>query len=149
MVSSKEKTPSAYLASLPAEQRAVIAAVRAVILANLPEGYVESMNWGMLSYEVPLSRYPNTYNKQPLSYAGLASQKNNYSVYLLNVYFQPALLTRIEEWYTAHGKRCDMGKCCLRFKRIADIPLDLIGELVASTTVDEMIALTVKAHPDR
>jgi hypothetical protein len=77
MVSSKETTPAAYLASLPADRRKVIAAVRAVIKKHLPAGFVETMNWGMLAYEVPLKRYPDTYNKQPLLYLALAAQKNN------------------------------------------------------------------------
>ncbi len=141
MVSSKETTPAAYLASLPAERRKVIAAVRAVIRKHLPEGYVETMNWGMLSYEIPLSRYPDTYNKQPLSYAALAAQKNNFAVYLMNVGTTPGWLDAVKSWYTAEGKRLDMGKCCLRFKRLEDLPLDLVGELVASTSVDKMIEL--------
>jgi Domain of unknown function (DU1801) len=141
MVSSKETTPSGYLASLPADRRAVIAAVRKVIRANLPEGYVESMNWGMLSYEVPLKRY--------LCYIGLAAQKNNFAVYLMNVYADPKRFARLKAWYDANGKRFDMGKCCLRFKRLDDIPLDIVGEIVASTPVDELIAITEKAHPKR
>ena len=82
MVSSKETTPAAYLASLPPERRKVIAAVRAVVKKNLPKGYVETMNWGMLAYEIPLTRHPSTYNKQPLMYLALAAQKNNYALYL-------------------------------------------------------------------
>ncbi|HLF04101.1 MAG TPA: DUF1801 domain-containing protein, partial [Dehalococcoidia bacterium] len=76
MVKSAAATPEAYLDALPQERRAVIAAVRRVILENLPPGYQESMNWGMICYEVPLERFPKTYNKQPLMYAALASQKN-------------------------------------------------------------------------
>ena len=82
MVSSKETTPAAYLASLPPEHRKVIAAVRAVVKKRLPKGYVETMNWGMLSYEIPLSRYPDTYNKQPLMYIALAARKNQISPFL-------------------------------------------------------------------
>ena len=85
MVSSKETTPAAYLASLPPERRKVVAAVRAVVKKRLPKGYVESMNWGMLAYEIPLSRYPDTYNKQPLMFVALAAQKNNYALYLTGV----------------------------------------------------------------
>lgn len=82
MVSSKQTRPAAYLASLPPERRRVIAAVREVIKKRLPKGFVETMNWGMLAYEVPLSRYPDTYNKQPLMYLALAAQKNNYAFYM-------------------------------------------------------------------
>ena len=149
MVSSKETTPTAYLASLPADRRAVIASVRKVIRTHLPTGYVETMNWGMLSYEIPLSRYPDTYNGQPLCYIGLAAQKNNYAIYLMNVYADSSRHARLRAWYDAKGKRLDMGKCCLRFKRLDDIPLDIVGELVASSPVDEMIAINEKAHPKR
>jgi Domain of unknown function (DU1801) len=141
MVSSKETTPAAYLASLPPERRKVIAAVRAVIRKHLPKGYVETMNWGMLSYEIPLSRYPVTYNKQPLSYAALAAQKNNYSVYLMNVGEGSAGHRRLVAAYAAAGRRLDMGKCCLRFKTVEELPLDIIGDIVASTSVEAMIAM--------
>ena len=141
MVSSKETTPAAYLASLLPERRKVVAAVRAVIRKHLPKGYVETMNWGMLSYEIPLSRYPITYNKQPLAYAALAAQKNNYSVYLMNVGDGSAGHRRLVEAYAAAGRRLDMGKCCLRFKTVEELPLDIIGEIVASTSVESMIAM--------
>ena len=140
MVSSKETTPQAYLASLPEERRAVIAAVRGVIKARLPDGYVEAMNWGMLSYEVPLSRYPVTYNKQPLSYVALAAQKNNYAIYMMNVYGDKTLLDRLLTAYAAMGRKPDMGKCCIRFRKLDELPLDVIGDIVASTPVERMIA---------
>lgn len=140
MVSSKETTPAAYLASLPPERRAVIAAVRDVVRQHLPTGYVEAMSWGMLSYEVPLSRCPVTYNKQPLSYVGLAAQKNNYALYLMSAYDGSPLRDRIAAHYAAAGRRLDMGKCCLRFKSLDELPLDLIGEIVGATTVDALIA---------
>ena len=93
MVSSKETTPAAYIASLAAEQRTVIEAVRAVVKQRLPKGYVETMNWGMLSYEIPLSTYPDTYNKQPLMYVALAAQKGKYALYTTNVRSTPARST--------------------------------------------------------
>ena len=139
MVSSKETTPTAYLASLPPERRKVIAAVRKVVKANLPTGYAETMNWGMLCYEIPFSRYPVTYNKQPLCYIGLAAQKNNYALYLMNVYSEPKLLTRLQAFYKSIGRKLDMGKCCLRFKQLEHLPLDVIGDLVAATPVEKMI----------
>ena len=83
---SDAQTVEAYLAELPDDRRAAISAVREVILENLPDGYEESMNWGMIAYEVPLSTYPDTYNGQPLSYAALASQKNHMAVYLSGIY---------------------------------------------------------------
>lgn len=140
MVSSKETTPAAYLASLPAERRKVIAKVRSVVKKHLPKGYVETMNWGMISYEVPLSRYPDTYNKQPLMYMALAAQKNNYALYMMNVYADAVLRGKLEAAYRSAGRRLDMGKGCLRFKSLEEIPLDVIGEIVAATPVEKRIA---------
>ena len=140
MVSSKETTPAAYLASLPPERRKVITAVRAVIKKRLPAGYVESMNWGMLAYEIPLSRYPDTYNKQPLMYLALAAQKNNYALYLSCVSNNKPLMAKLAAAYKAAGQPLDMGKGCLRFKTLEELPLDVIGEIVASTSVEKRIA---------
>ncbi len=141
MVSSNETTPAAYLASLPPERRKVIEAVRAVVKKRLPKGYVEAMNWGMLSYEIPLSRYPDTYNKQPLMYVALAAQKNNYALYLTGagVSSETALMARLAAAYTAAGKKLDMGKSCLRFKSLDELPLDVIGDIVASMSVERRI----------
>lgn len=139
MVSSKETTPAAYLASLPPERRKVIAAVRDVVTKHLPQGYVESMNWGMLSYEIPLSRYPNTYNKQPLMYLALAAQKNNYALYMTGVSGNRVLMAKLASAYKAMGRKLDMGKSCLRFNSLDELPLDVIGEIVASTPVERRI----------
>jgi hypothetical protein len=128
MVSSSATTPEQYLAELPEELR------------YLPEGYRESMSWGMLSYEIPLERYRNTYNKQPLGYAALAAQKNGYSLYLTCVYSDAEQERRLREGFAAAGKKLNMGKSCVRFKRLDDLPLELIGELIASTPPDQFIA---------
>ena len=140
MVSSKETTPTAYLASLPPERRKVIAAVRAVVKKRLPKGYVETMNWGMLSYEIPLSRCPDTYNKQPLMYLALAAQKNNYALYMTGVSGDKVLMGRLAAAYKAAGRKLEMGKSCLRFKTLEELPLDVIGDIVASTPVERRIA---------
>lgn len=140
MVSSKETSPAAYLANLPAERRAVIEAVRSVVKQRLPAGYVESMNWGMLCYEIPLSRYPDTYNKQPLMYFALAAQKNNYALYMQSVAGMPDARDRLGDAYKAAGRKFDMGGSCLRFKSLEELPLTLIGDIVASTSVEQRIA---------
>jgi uncharacterized protein YdhG (YjbR/CyaY superfamily) len=140
MVSSKATTPAAYLASLPPERRKVIAAVRAVVKKRLPKGYVETMNWGMLAYEIPLSRYPDTYNKQPLMYLALAAQKNNYALYMTGVSGDKALMARLTAAYKAAGRKLDMGKSCLRFNALEELPLDVIGDIVAATPVEQRIA---------
>jgi Domain of unknown function (DU1801) len=146
MVSSKETTPAAYLKSLPAERRAVVAAVRAVIKKRLPEGYVETMNWGMLSYEVPLKVYPDTYNKKPLSYVALAAQKNNYAIYIMCVNGEKGQRHVIEDAFKAAGKKLDMGGCCVRFKKLENIPLEFIGDVVASTPMKRLIEMAQEAR---
>jgi len=140
MVSSKETTPAAYLASLPAERRKVVAAVRSLIRKHLPKGYVESMNWGMLAYELPLSRYPDTYNGQPLAAFALAAQKHNYALYLTCIHEPEASLAKLQAAYTAAGRKLDMGKSCLRFKTLEELPTDVLGEIIASTTVERLVA---------
>ena len=141
MAGSDATTVQEYLDALPDERRAALGAVREVILANLPDGYVETMKWGMITYEVPLTRYPDTYNKQPLGYAALASQKRYMSLYLMGVYADPEAREWFERAYAERGKKLDMGKSCLRFKRLDDLPLDVIGTLVARTPVDEFLRL--------
>ncbi len=136
---SEATTVEQYLAELPADRRETIATVRSVILENLPDGYVESMNWGMIAYEVPLETYPDTYNKQPLAFAALASQKNHMAVYLAGIYISDDARDEFEKAYRATGKRFDVGKSCVRFRKLEDLPLDLIGETIASVPVDRFI----------
>jgi uncharacterized protein YdhG (YjbR/CyaY superfamily) len=138
-VRSDAATVDEYLASLPDERREAIEVVRNEILANLPDGYEEAMNWGMIAYQVPLSVNPDTYNGQPLMYAALASQKNHMAVYLTSVYAQEASRLAFVEAYQATGKKADIGKSCVRFKTLDDLPLDLIGQTIASTPVDTFI----------
>lgn len=140
MVSSKETTPAAYLASLPPERRKVVSTVRALVRKHLPKGYVETMNWGMLSYEIPLRVYPDTYNKQPLSYMALAAQKNNYALYMTGIASNSTLMGKLAGAYKDAGIKLDMGKGCLRFKTLEELPLDVIAEIVAATSVEQRIA---------
>jgi hypothetical protein len=134
-------TVSEYLASLPEDRKKAMAAVRKVIRANLPKGFVESMNWGMIVYEVPLKTYPDTYNGQPLAYAGLASQKNYMSVYLMGLYGSEPLRAKFESAYKATGKRMDVGKSCVRFRTLDDLPLDVVGDAIGALTLDQFLAL--------
>jgi Domain of unknown function (DU1801) len=136
MASSKATTVDAYLEELPPERRAIVASVRDLVRRNLPEGYRETMNWGMISYELPLERYPNTYNKQPLGYAALAAQKNNYTLYLTCTYQNDKQRKWLEREFKKAGKKLDMGKSCLHFKRLEDLPLDVIAQAIASTPPD-------------
>lgn len=138
---SDATTVREYLDSLPDDRRRALTKVRTVIRRNLPRGIVESMNWGMISYEVPLRTYPNTYNGQPLAYAALASQKNHMSVYLMGIYGDESLRARFEAAYRATGKRLDVGKSCVRFRTLDDLPLDVIGDAVGAMTLDEFLAM--------
>ena len=141
MARSEATTVEEYLDELADDRRATLEAVRDVVRANLPDGYEETVQFGMISYVVPLERYPKTYNRQALQYAALASQKNYVSLYLMNVYGNEETERWFVDSYRASGKRLDMGKACVRFKSIDDLPLDLIGETIARTSVDEFIAL--------
>ena len=113
---SGANTVEQYLAELPGARRTAIQTVREVILAHLPRGYEEVMNWGMITYQVPLFKYPDTYNKQPLMYAALASQKNYMSLYLTAVHMDEKTRKEFEKEYRATGKKMDIGKSCIRFR---------------------------------
>ena len=144
---SNASTVSEYLSSLTPAARADISKVRRVILKNLPKGYKEAVQWGMICYAVPLSRYPDTYNGQPLCYAALAAQKNHHSLYLMNVYSTRAEEKEFKARYEASGRKLDMGKSCVRFRAADDLPLDLIGKVIAKTPVDDFIASYEKSRP--
>ena len=135
MAKSKAKTVDEYLLELPEDRRAEIAIVRKVMLANFPDGYQEMMQFGMIRYVVPLERYPVTYNGQPLMFAALASQKNYMSLYLMNICSDEAVEKWFVEGYKASGKKLDIGKACVRFKSLQDLPIDLVGEAIALTPV--------------
>ena len=137
---SLAQTVEQYLEELPPDRRDVISAIRKTILNNLPRGYSEAMNWGMISYEIPLADYPDTYNGQPLNYLALAAQKNHYSLYMMGVYQDSEQETKLKEGFRKLGKKLDMGKSCLRFRKLEDIPLDVIGELIAGVSPEMMIA---------
>lgn len=143
---SDAATPQEYLEGLPPERRKVVAAVRELVRAHIPEGYEEGVNYGMLVWEVPLERVPDTYNGQPLGYAGLAAQKNHYALYLHGVYMSPAKAAAVREAYARAGKRLDMGKSCLRFRTLEDLVPEAVGEAVAAMEVEEFIAAYEKGH---
>jgi hypothetical protein len=140
MAASAATTVDEYLAELPPGRADVVRTVRDVILGHLPAGFAETMDWGMISYEIPLERYPDTYNGRPLQALGLAAQARHYALYLNTVYTSPALQQGLRDSYALAGRRLDMGKSCLRFKGFADIDLDVIGELVAAVGTDDFIA---------
>jgi len=141
MPRSKATTVDGYLSELSPDQRKAITVVRKVIQKHLPRGYEETVNWGMISYEIPLSRYSSTYNKQPLSYLALAAQKSYNAIYMMRASGDKAQENKLRDAFEKQGKKLDMGKSCIRFKSADDLPLDAIGELVASTKPDEWIAI--------
>jgi Domain of unknown function (DU1801) len=140
MATSDATTVKEYLASLPPERRTAIEKVRRVIRKNLPAGFKEGMQYGLIGYYVPLSRLAHTYNGEPLMIAGLGSQKNYMSAYLMSVYGSPRLRRWFESEYRKSGKKLDMGKSCLRFRSVDDLPLDLIGQAIAAVSVDDYVA---------
>jgi len=146
MVQSAAATVADYLDALPPERRAVIAEVRKVIRRNLPKGYQEVMNWGAITYELPLERYPNTYNGQPLCYAALAAQKNHFALYLMTVYGDTKLEQELRAAFRKAGKKLDMGKSCVRFKSVDQLPLDAIGRIIAAVPPDKYIAAYEKSR---
>ena len=141
MAPSNQQSVNKYIDALSADRQSDINAVRNVILENLPDGYEETVRHGMICYVIPLATYPITYNKLPLMFAGLASQKNYMTVHLMNIYGNPADEEWFVERYKATGKKLNMGKSCVRFKTLEDLPIDLIGEAVARTPVTSYIQL--------
>ena len=142
---SKATTPKQYLEELPEDRKDPMSKLRQQILENLPEGLEETMSYGMLGYVIPHSVYPDGYHcnpKLPLPFMNLASQKNFIAVYSMVLYSKKELM----EWFTSeYAKRCkyklDMGKSCMRFKRMDDIPFDLLGELTAKVSAEEWISI--------
>ena len=146
---SNAKTVDEYIAELPPERQQDIRAVRKVIRENLPDGYEEVINWGMITYQVPLSVYPDTYNRRPLMYAALASQKNHMAVYINSIYADEGRREQFEKEYRLTGKRYDVGKSCVRFRKLDDLPMPVIAKAIASIKMDDFIKLAIKAESDR
>ena len=140
VVRSDALTPQQFLVELPSQRREIVIAIREAVLEALPEGYEEAMAWGMLTYQVPLSRYPDTYNGKALAYAALASQKNYVSLHLMSVYGDQATEDWFHDRYRASGKKLNMGKSCVRFRNLDDVPLDVIGDVIARTSVEQFLA---------
>ena len=138
---SNVKTPAQYIASLPADRAKTIATVRALVNQHIPQGYEECLIWGTIGWTIPLSRYPDTYNQQPICYVALASQKNYCSLYLMGAFWSPAQLQHLKAEFKAAGKKLDMGKCCVHFKSPDDLPLEAIGKLISAISSDEWIEM--------
>ncbi|HSJ15192.1 MAG TPA: DUF1801 domain-containing protein [Longimicrobiales bacterium] len=133
-------TPEQYLEALPEDRRALIGAVRELILRNVPAGYTEAVAFDMLTWSIPLARYPDTYNGQPLACIALASKKNYCTLHLNSVYQSPEREQRLRAAYADAGRKLDLGKACIRFRRLEDLHTDAIAELIADVTPDCFIA---------
>ena len=145
---STAKTPAEYVDSLPDERKSVIENIKKTVLDNLPEGFEETMSYGMLGYVVPHSIYPSGYHcdpKMPLPFISVASQKNFIAFYHMGIYADESLLNWFVVEYPKHCKtKLDMGKSCIRFKKMNDIPYELLGQLVAKMSVQDWISLYEK-----
>ncbi|MEO1528964.1 MAG: DUF1801 domain-containing protein [Planctomycetota bacterium] len=142
MKSTDATTPKQYIDGLPEERRPTMRKLRALLRKHLPKGFVESIRWGMICYEVPLKTFPETYNGQPLMYAALAAQKNHYGVYLCGIYSDETLKAKFVKQWKDRGTKLDMGKSCIRLKDWDACEDDLIGEAIAAFSVDEFVELT-------
>jgi uncharacterized protein YdhG (YjbR/CyaY superfamily) len=146
MPAAEPTTVDAYLAALPAERRTALEAVRATILEHLPEGFEEGIQHGMIDYHIPIAAFPDTYNGKPLSIISLANQKRHMALYLMGVYGDEAEEARFRERWLGTGAPLDMGKSCVRFRRLADVPLEVVAEAVRRISPDDLVALHQRAH---
>lgn len=143
---SKAASVPQYISELPAERRVTVSTVRDVMRRHMPAGFAEFMGYGMICWGIPLEKYPDSYNGQPLCYAALASHKNHCALYLMNVYADDSHSRELQEAFAAAGKKLDMGKSCIRFRSADALELDVIGRIVASTTPEQFIARTEALH---
>jgi hypothetical protein len=134
-----ELTPESYIENLTADRQELVSAIRDTVCANIDPGFEEMIDFGMIAWCVPLERYPDTYNGHPLMYAALASQKRYVSLYLMGIYADPEIAQWFQEEYATLGLKPNMGKSCVRFRKLADVPFDLIGQSVSRYTVDSYL----------
>lgn len=146
MTPTSRPTVAQFLARLPLARRREVARVRKLIRRHLPPGYEEAISKDMLVYQVPLARYADTYNRQPLWYVALASEKSYLSLHLMSVYGDPAQAQRLKDGFRAAGKKLDMGKACIHFKTADDLPPDVVGAVVASTPLKRWVEIARSAR---
>ena len=138
---SNVKTPAQYIASLPADRAKTIVTVRALVNKHIPRGYDECIVWGTIGWTIPLSRYPDTYNQQPITYVALAAQKNFSTLYLMGAFWSASQLEQLKAAFKAAGKKLDMGKCCVHFESPDDLPLEAIGKLISGISSEKWIEM--------
>jgi hypothetical protein len=146
MAARSSPTVAKFLAQVPVGQRRELERVQGVIQRFLPPGYEEAISKSMLVYQVPLTRYSDTYNGHPLWYLALAAGKSYCSLHLMSIYSDPVQAQRLKDGFRAAGTKLDMGKACIRFKRADDLPLDVIGAIVASTPVERWVQIAQAAR---
>jgi len=138
---SNVKTPAQYIASLPADRAKTIATMRAFVNQHIPRGYDECLVWGTIGWAIPLSRYPDTHNQQPILYVALSSQKNYCVLYLFGPTWSASQLEQLKAAFKAAGKKLNMGKCCVNFKSPDDLPLEAIGKLISAISSEQWIEM--------
>jgi len=146
MTTKSPRTVTEYLRGLDPERRAILSAVRKVVNDNLPVGYAEGLTYGMIAWYIPLATFPNTYNGQPLCCAALGANKNYNSLHLMGAYGDPRNRAVLEEAYKKRGTKIDMGKACLRFKTLEELPLDAIGAVIQRTPAAALMSAHDAAH---
>ncbi|MBT8324437.1 MAG: DUF1801 domain-containing protein [Winogradskyella sp.] len=149
----KASTPADYISQIPEDRKATLKKLRETINQNLPKGFEEGIQYGMIGYYVPHSKYPDGYHcnpKEPLPFMSIASQKNFVALYHSGLYANKTLYNWFVSEYPKHAKtKLDMGKSCVRFKKMDDIPYDLVGELCQKITADEYIEIYETAIKNR
>lgn len=140
MVYSSAKTVSGYISELPEDRKSDIRKLRALCRKHLPAGLEEVMNWGMITYQVPLKTFPDTYNGQPLAFAAIASQKQYISLYLMSIYAFDKSRKEFEREWKASGKKFNVGKSCIRFRAVSDIPLEVVTKAIGAVTVEQYLS---------
>ena len=138
---SNVKTPAQYIAWLPANRAKTIETLRAFVNKHIPPGYDECLVWGTIGWTIPLSRYPDTHNKQPIIYVGLSSQKSYCSLYLMGAFWSPIQLEQLKTAFQAAGKKLDMGQCCVHFETPDELPLEAIGKLISAIPSEQWIEM--------
>ena len=141
-----------YLKELPEDRREALGAVRKTILKSLPKGYEEGMQYGMIGYYIPHRLYPAGYHcnpEEPVPFANLASQKNHMAIYLMCIYSDPDHMAWFVDAWKATGKKLDMGKACIRFKKLEDLPLNIIGQAIKKVPVKKFLTFYESAIPKK
>jgi hypothetical protein len=140
-------TVKQWLASVPAERKDAIDAVRDIVNKRLPRGYEETVDWGLLAWVVPLSTLPNTHNGRAQLIAALGAHRKFMTIYLMSVYDDPQLRKEFQTAYKKSGKKLNMGGCCIHFKKLEDLPLDVVGDTVARVTVEQYVERYQNTRP--